>query len=259
MPSYLIRGIALGLAASGLGSGVATRVEAQSRLTGSVVAAGSRAPIAGARVAVPALGLGATTDSTGRFALDGISGGEVFVLAQAVGFRPDTALLEFGIREARVMDIVLSPAATVLDEVKVRGRQPEFTGKLAGFEERRQLGIGRFIDSTVLNAQHGRPTADVVGSEVAGVHVVRESSAAYLSTHRMSTRTAFQRPSRERCWLDVWIDGAQVYQEGMPRFDINSLSPETIVGIEIYVGSAQIPARFNKTGAVCGVVVVWTR
>ena len=36
------------------------------------------------------------------------------------------------------------------------------------------------------------------------------------------------------------------------------VNPQSIVGIEVYNGSSQVPAEYNKRGADCGVVVVWT-
>jgi hypothetical protein len=37
------------------------------------------------------------------------------------------------------------------------------------------------------------------------------------------------------------------------------LSINTVSAIEVYSGPAQAPARFNRAGADCGVVVFWTR
>jgi hypothetical protein len=229
---------------------------AQARLSGTVLAGDTREAVAGAVVAVPALARRVTTDAAGRFDLDGIPGGELFLLVRAIGYRPDTTLLAFGASEVRVQDIVLDRAVTALEEVRVRARRPEFRGRPAEFEERRLLGIGRFLDTTVFDAQRGRRTADIVGSSAAGLHIVRDGSSAALSTHRVATREALSRAGG-RCWLDVWLDGVPVAQG--TRFDINSITPETIAGMELYVGPAQVPVRFNRSGAVCGVAVIWTR
>ena len=63
--------------------------------------------------------------------------------------------------------------------------------------------------------------------------------------------------------MDVYVDGTQVYQYGvkppMPLFNVNSIPPEQIEGIEAYSSASQVPVRFNKTGSGCGVLVIWTR
>jgi hypothetical protein len=261
MPSYLMRAATPVVAWVAL-SCAASAASAQSRLTGTILSAEARAPIAGARVAIPALALSATTDSSGRFALDGITGGEVFVLVRAVGFRPDTSLLEFAVREARELDISLAPVATVLDAVKVRGRQPEFSGKLAEFEERRLYGIGRFLDSTVIGTQRHRPTANIIASQAAGIRILRDrqSPAAYLATNRASGRLAILQ-GNGRCLMDVWLDGVLVFDNGAngAAFDVNSIPATQISAIELYTSPAQVPARFNKTGSICGAAVIWMR
>ena len=236
-----------------------TAGDAQSRISGTIVAGDTRQPVAGAVVAVPALARTVTSDSAGRFDLDGIPGGELFVLVRAIGFRPDTTLLAFGASEVRVQDIVLDRLVTTLDEVVVKEKYAPVRGKLAEFEDRRRYGIGRFIDTTTFETQRGRPVADILQQHAAGLHIVRASSAAYLSTHRTPSRNAVL--GGGRCYMDVWLDGIPVYQggKGMPLWNINSIQPDAIAAMEVYVGAAQIPVRFNSSGAACGVAVIWLR
>lgn len=78
------------------------------------------------------------------------------------------------------------------------------------------------------------------------------------------TGDAFNRKqgAKPDCYNDVYIDGAMLYGAGLagePLSDIDSLSPSTIEGVEFYSGPSQVPARYNKTGSVCGVQLIWTR
>ena len=64
--------------------------------------------------------------------------------------------------------------------------------------------------------------------------------------------------------MDVYLDGALVYQYGMTSpqylFDVNTIPPEQIAAIEIYSSASQIPAQYNRTSsAECGVLLIWTR
>jgi hypothetical protein len=40
---------------------------------------------------------------------------------------------------------------------------------------------------------------------------------------------------------------------------VETVRVETIEGVEIYRGVASLPAQFNREGAECGVIVVWSR
>lgn len=140
---------------------------------------------------------------------------------------------------------------------------------IAEFEERRLGHVGHFITREQLDPQQYRKMADVL-SQLPGARVLRGyGSHAWVSGGRgqVSMRAApldrwdIQRGAKPACYCDVYVDGAIVYASGGPAqlFDINTISPGEIEGVEYYSGGAQIPAKFNKTGSACGVLVIWTR
>jgi hypothetical protein len=62
--------------------------------------------------------------------------------------------------------------------------------------------------------------------------------------------------------MDVYVDGAMVFDSRNPGyglFDVNSVPPEHIAGIEVYTSGVQVPAKYNRTGGGCGVLLIWTR
>ncbi len=63
------------------------------------------------------------------------------------------------------------------------------------------------------------------------------------------------------CYAAVVLDGAFVYSgnEQEPLFNMNTLDPATIAGIEYYPSSASIPLKYSGTRATCGLVVIWLR
>lgn len=68
--------------------------------------------------------------------------------------------------------------------------------------------------------------------------------------------------ARPACFMDVYLNGALVFDSRTPGnglFDVNSVSPEHIAGIEVYTSTAQIPAKYDRTGGGCGVLLIWTR
>ncbi len=62
-----------------------------------------------------------------------------------------------------------------------------------------------------------------------------------------------QRDSRA-CLMDLYVDGV-LYERGI----IDDLISDWIEAIEVYNGISEIPAQYNRTDAVCGVILVWTR
>ena len=65
------------------------------------------------------------------------------------------------------------------------------------------------------------------------------------------------------------LDGAFVYGGGAsvnpgegksePLFNINSVDPSTLAGVEYYVGPASMPVKYNGTRSTCGLLVLWTK
>ena len=66
-----------------------------------------------------------------------------------------------------------------------------------------------------------------------------------------------RRSARGQCPPLVYLDGT--LWGSTLDFDINQIDPDILQGIEAYSGPAQVPAEFNRTGAECGVILIWTR
>jgi hypothetical protein len=56
------------------------------------------------------------------------------------------------------------------------------------------------------------------------------------------------------CRAAIWLDGVK-----LTDLNVNELDPNMIAAVEWYAGPASVPAKFNVTSAVCGVLVIWTR
>ena len=109
-------------------------------------------------------------------------------------------------------------------------------------------------------------TADVF-RQVPGIELLRDASRpsqTYVQGGRLQVPGgAFANGGNKPppCFSAVVLDGAFVFQgnPGEPPFDINSISPTVIAGVEFYQSSATIPAKYNGTRNTCGLVVIWTR
>jgi hypothetical protein len=62
------------------------------------------------------------------------------------------------------------------------------------------------------------------------------------------------------CYAQVYVDGVlQNKQRPTEPFDMNTLSPRDLVGVEWYASASQVPAEYSSLNSPCGVLAVWTR
>ena len=252
---------------------------AQGEISGRVTTSdSSRAPVAGAEAVITRLRRSATTDSLGRFRMKDLPAGLHVIVIRAIGFRAESSKVELLPDDVFSLDVRLEPSpATALPERVVTASEERVPAKLFEFNERRKFGVGHFIDRKQLERAEGgmRLTGDVI-SLVPGVRVRRGGNKAWIATARAvngSGTCAFCGPAvlnwadraagaRPACYMDVYLDGTLVFDSRHPDsglFDVNTLQPEHIAGIELFTSAAQIPAKYNRTAGGCGVLLIWTR
>ena len=63
-----------------------------------------------------------------------------------------------------------------------------------------------------------------------------------------------------QCYVQVIVDGLYRYrgQRGEKLFDINSIAPDHLAGVEYYT-VATTPPQYNASSARCGTLILWTR
>jgi len=251
---------------------------AQGEISGRVMVADSaRPPIQGAEASIARIGRRVLSDSSGRFRLKDIPPGAYQVVLRAIGFRSESSLVTIDFDEVVSWDVVLTRTVTVLPERVVSAPEARTSAKLVEFTERQKLAVGHFINRDQLAKAEGgmRQTGDII-SLIPGVRVRRGSNKIWIASGRtVSTgcafcsmpasalnRADFAAGARPACFMDVYLDGAMVFDARHPEnglFDVNTVQPEHIAGIEVYASAAQVPAKYNRTGNGCGVLLIWTR
>ena len=220
--------------------------------TGSIHGAvqdSSGAAIIGAEVSAPGVPYSSTTDEAGAFRLNGLSTGSFTLTARRLGFIPASiavALSSTG-RVVGGVKIQLVRVSSVLPTVRVSGRRMNYTGRLAGYYERlEKKSAGYFITRDQIDKEGSRSLSQLL-QHAPGISGSRGRSG--LQSIRMRGRN---------CWPLVWIDGTP-----MPagEVDLDSFSPNSLHGIELYLGSTTAPARFTLARNLnsCGTVVLWSR
>ena len=262
------------------GFAVPRAAAAQAELQGRVFADGARQPLANALVYLPKLDLRAVSDSLGRYRIEKIPRGDHLVVTRALGFRSDSAMTGFDGNETIVNDVVLKVAVNELPTVDVKEASPPVTrGKMVDFDRRKALGIGHFLDRELFAKDGGRRLTEIIAANVPGVSVYRGTgSKAWLASSRKAggAKCAFCKTTRSEmlddfdiasgaplaCYLDVYLDGALIYNSSSrktPLFNLEGMTGSEVEAIEVYSSAAQVPTQYNKTSGGCGVMLIWTR
>lgn len=228
---------------------------ASARLTGRVTGRAGT-PIVGARVALRGWESAARTDSSGRFVFAQVPGGSTTLDVTGPGIEPVRQPIDLrtGDGAQNTITIVAMPAAQTLAPVTVVDRRAEVLIR-SGFEQRRQVGMGRFVDEAMLQKMPMISTTSVL-AQYPGM-ITRQGARG--------TRLFMRDQTGRVCAPTVWVDGTQyragAEHEGEAAVDIDLLAdPSRIAGIEIYRRVNQAPLQFaGTTAASCGIIVIWRK
>ncbi|HEY0931893.1 MAG TPA: carboxypeptidase-like regulatory domain-containing protein [Gemmatimonas sp.] len=246
---------------------VASCCHQDTRVQGAVLSSQSNRPIANAEVVVGTRSI--RTDSAGRFTLSVTAGRQQFIV-RAVGFEEISEMLDIPASGIEDAEITMEPI-TELQRVETRADPLANSPNLRGFEERRRMGLGRFIDSTVLNPMGDtRQWASVILTRVPGLRLMAYGGRRAFAVGRgaISVNLVPSGDATDRllgapgaCYVQIIIDGILRYGSRLNEslFDANFAGGEKIIAAEYYTVS-QLPAEFNRGGnAPCGALVLWTQ
>lgn len=202
--------------------------------------------IAGAEVAVAGTALLGHTDERGAFRLAPVPLGAATLRVRRLGFHPAVmaVVVEEGAGEQVI--VVLGQLPQDLAPVVVRAARRRELGPMAGFEERREQGFGRFITRADIEKRNPHQTTDLLRS-IPGVNL----------TSTRNIRNAV-RVRNSPCAPIVWLDGMPLTAA---EFDLDFLDPKLIEGIEVYSGVSTVPPQYMGTRGEgsCGAIVIWSK
>jgi hypothetical protein len=229
---------------------------------------GKGRPLAGVDVVID-------DDARARSAADGAyrvrteKVGFVRILIRAVGFQPVVRKLLLVGGDTVRSDFVLDPVAQELDPVEVRVAGAVAAGRMAGFEERRVAGFGRFFTRETLAAREQSTLADVIRM-TPGLQLVRRPDRCgggfSVATGRggvvqwQDWMACNNVPMQPACYFAIYLDGARYWMPGSREPpDVNQFTVHGLEAIELYRGPAETPMQYQQTGAACGVLLLWSR
>jgi TonB family protein len=187
---------------------------------------------------------GGATDDAGRVRLPGLPDGRATLAVRRIGYRPVS--LEVTLPATAPVEVTMEVLPQQLAPVVVRGsRRGPYTGRLADFQRRRDMGFGRFITATDIDRRQPLRTSDLLRT-IPGIAVNNGFGPSAI------------RIRGNACSPLVWIDGAPA---STGYLDIDAFAPNTLAGIEVYSGVSTVPVELRgaRGEGACGVIALWSR
>ena len=192
------------------------------------------------------------TNDLGGFRLPGAPVGAVKITVRRLGFEQTT--VDLTLRDGQTDSLVVAltavaaalPGVVVEDEAMTRSKR-----LLAGFWERRSRGFGHFYPRDEIEKREPHDFTDIVRM-TPSVNIVNING-------RKVVRFGRSPGLRGDCPPQYWVDGMRIENASPDEFP-----PQDVEAIELYAGSATIPAQFaprvtSFRNQTCGVIVIWTR
>ncbi|MSR35698.1 MAG: hypothetical protein EXR95_03490 [Gemmatimonadetes bacterium] len=231
-------------------------------LRGSVVDASTQLGVAGA--AVRLIGADSQQVATaiagddGRFAV-AAPVGTYTVVIERIGYTTTT----FGpvrLRPSGFVEVnfALDPDPVQMDSLAVRVDEQDPTLRRAGFYQRMQDRHGLFLDRAYIEKRGSARMEDVLGG-LTGVRVIHDGAGIDVQLRGSMTNVFRGTPSM--CLPLVFVDGLLVADgkvSGFGRLNLESIRPQDVAGVELYMGESSVPLQFARGGA-CGALLFWTR
>jgi TonB family protein len=201
--------------------------------------------IAGAEVTVDGGSARAVSGEDGSYVLHGLTAGNLRLRIRRLGFRPAVMDVEVPTTGLVDVEIQLVQVVTRLAAVSVLARRDAFESRLAGFYERRDRKVGHFVSRDRIERTHSFSFTDLL-REIPGVKIRPIGNIQKAVRIRGSS-----------CPPLVFLDGMAA---AAAEFDLESIDPGMVEGIEVYSGSATVPAEFAGPRNLdrCGVVAIWS-
>ncbi|MFN2317091.1 MAG: carboxypeptidase regulatory-like domain-containing protein [Gemmatimonadales bacterium] len=233
--------------------GFTTSLAAQATMSGIVREDSSARPLEGVEVLINGTPHRAITNASGRYLLEGLPGGIYQVIFRTVGHVPVRMDVLLTAGETTRANATLVRSDVVLDPILVTGEPMREVGLAGlGFEERRRVGLGRFIDPAELRESEHLRVVDLLRRHgVTVMPVPGRGKDVYRAYHPTRRNAAGQL----NCPMVTYLDGVLVVIDDL-RTDIDI---SALAAVEVYRGGAQLPAQFSGAQAQCGAVVMWTR
>ena len=211
-------------------------------ITGKVTNAGGVA-VSGARVSVQGSAASASTGADGKFTLTGVVAGTQSLLVRRVGYLPVETPMDVTSLRTNDITVRLGTYSPVLTSVDVKAKSDPIES--TGFERRRKMGMGKYMDLSQIQAISPTYTSDIL-RRIPGIYVMGSGSSATVATTRSNGCVAFV------------IDNNPVNTTAGQTID-EIVGEQDVVAIEFYQ-PVDVPMEFSGgQNSGCAMVLIWTK
>jgi hypothetical protein len=251
MPPSVVAGASTTSAAAGANAAsgaagdsvpVRPRRVARAVITGKVTNAGG-VPVSGARVSVQGSASSTSTGSDGKFTLTGVLPGTQSVLVRRVGYSPVELPLDVTALETNQITVRMGAYAPVLSSVDVKAKADPL--KATGFERRRKMGMGKYMDYNDIKKAQPTYTSDIL-RRIPGLYITGSGSSTTVATTRSQGCVAFN------------IDGNPVASDAGQSID-EIVGAQDVVAVEFYQ-PVDVPMELSAgSNSGCALLMIWTK
>lgn len=193
----------------------------------------------------------ATTRVDGRFTLEAPGPGSYLVRGEAA-FHQTWVEGPLAVADGETLrvDFRLPHRAVALAPMEVIAEARGSNVARSGFYERARWGRGHFFTADDIDRRRPARTAQLL-SPLPRVEIRYAPARGPVVLFRVPP--TFRNMSG-LCAPRVFLDGFV-----QPEFDLDSVSPEDIGGIELYTSPAWVPPQYAGGLTGCGIILIWTR
>jgi hypothetical protein len=210
------------------------------------------APLPGVRVSILGDTTERLTDAAGRAVVTTVRSGRLPLVVRRIGYQPGSIMADLSPLDTTRLTFAMSRFAQTLATVAVNEKALSRSSLLSPFERRRLSGSGsaRFLTRDDIERRRPMRTSDVLAG-IPSITVMMDGTKPIPMNRRGATMGGMG------CPYQVGLDGHLM--EG--GFDMNTIDPSEVYGVEIYPGPATIPMEFRsaRRSSGCGLIMMWTR
>lgn len=222
--------------------GTVRKVGRRAVITGTITNAGG-VPVPGARVSVQGSASSASTGTDGKFTLTGVVPGTQSVLVRRVGYTPVELPVDVTSLKTNQITVRLGSYTPLLSNVDVKAKSDPLES--TGFERRRKMGMGKYMDFADIQKIQPTYTSDIL-RRIPGIYVTGSGSSTNIATTRSQGCVSFN------------IDNNPVATNGGQSID-QIVGSQDVAAVEFYQ-PVDVPMEMSSgSNTGCALLVIWTK
>jgi hypothetical protein len=209
-------------------------------------------PVVDARITISGVAGEWRTSRTGNFVVHGIPSGARVVSSTQPGFLPERRLVDLADRDSVGVDLSMTRIVTVLDTLKITGKQGRLNSTLLDIASRKKLGFGYRTDSLAMSKL---PSYDLREAfNFPSVRVIKPNGGPWVILMRNHAMSLTTDPRVQDCIPTIFVDGMRY-----DMYYLRDLTKEEIALVEVFTSPSSAPSEYAGSGGNCGIVLVWRK